>query len=313
MSSAYSTITSNVNLLLVNSSTITLNNPYVAYISSVSIPGRIATVRDAVGLVSAPSRLIVLSTTKNVLFSDGTNSITISQPFGFVSLSSRDKNTWDIINTFAFPNPTGTSYVSSIYGTDGVNVNSVLSRTYISTGNLYVDSISSIRIEASTISSANLFTQNISTQNLTSFNNYFNNTSTLNASTNSLYANTISTVRTISRNVLVSSLTLSNSAGNGTITLSNDNQTILVNNIPSGTFNAISTATTTLNMNNNSISNVLNMNASNISTSNISTSNIYTNNVTLFVKKLAYLELVLFLLMRSLVLKTSFTALLSLS
>ena len=274
MSSAFSTITSNVNLLLVNSSTITNFNPYVAYISSVSIPGRIATVRDAVGLVSSPGRLIILSTLKDVRFSDGTSSITISQPFGYISLSSRDKNTWDIINTFAFPMPSPVSYVSSVFATDGIIANSYLSRTYVSTASLNTDSISSYRIKASTISTANLFSQNISSQNLFSFNNIFTNVSTQTASTNFIFASNVSTNTVTSQNVLVSSLTLSNISGKASLTLSNDGQAILVNGIPTGTFKAISTATTTLNMANNSISNVLNMNVANISTINISTANI---------------------------------------
>jgi len=274
MSSAQSTITSNVNLLLVNSSVITLNNPYIAYISSTTVPGRIATVRDATGLVSSPGRLIILSTLKDVLFSDGTSSITISQPFGYISLSSRDKNTWDVINTFAFPQPSPVSYVSSVYATASINANNYLSRSYISTATLTTDSISSYRIQASTISTANLFSQNISTQNLRSFNNIFTNISSQTVSTNSLFASNVSTNTTTSQNVLVSSLTLSNISNRASLTLSNDGQALLVNGIPTGTFRAISTATTTLNMNNNSISNVLNLSISNLSSINISTANI---------------------------------------
>ena len=100
MSSSYSTITNNVNLLLIDSSTITNFSPFVAYISSVNVPGRIATVRDSTGLVSTPGRIIIVSTLKGVIFADGTSSISITQPFGFVTMSARDKYTWNIINTF---------------------------------------------------------------------------------------------------------------------------------------------------------------------------------------------------------------------
>jgi hypothetical protein len=273
MSSAFSTITSNVNLLLVNSSIISLNAPYIAYVSSTSIPGRIATVRDAVGLVSSPGCLIIVSTLKDVRFSDGTSSITISQPFGYISLSSRDKYTWDVINTFAFPMPSPVSYVSSIFATDGIIANSYLSRTYVSTQNLITDSISSYRIQASTISTANLFSQNISTQNFRGFNNIFTNVSTQTASTNLIFANTISSISSVSRNLVSGSLTLSNTTGNASITLSNDLQALLVNGIPTGTFRAISTATTTLNMNNNSISNIDILSSINLTSSNISIRN----------------------------------------
>lgn len=289
MSSAYSTITSNVNLLLVNSATITNFNPYIAYVSSVSVPGRIATVRDATGLVSSPGRLIILSTLKDVRFSDGTSSITISQPFGYISLSSRDKNTWDIINTFAFPMPSPVSYVSSIYATDQINADKYLARSYVSTNLLTTDSISSFRIQALTVSTANLFSQNVSSQNLRSFNNVLTNVSTQTLSTVNLFSQTVSTTFTSSRNVQVSSITLSNVVGSASLTLSNDNQALLVNGVPTGTFRAISTATATLNMNSNSISNVLtvstlNLTASNIvvqslSSFNLQTQNLSTNNL----------------------------------
>jgi hypothetical protein len=148
MSSAQSTITSNVNLLLVNSSVITLNNPYIAYVSSITVPGRIATVRDATGLVSSPGRLIILSTLKDVLFSDGTSSITISQPFGYVSLSSRDKNTWDVINTFAFPQPSPVSYVSSVYATASINANNLISRSYVSTATINTSTLNLLQVNS---------------------------------------------------------------------------------------------------------------------------------------------------------------------
>jgi hypothetical protein len=135
----------------VNSSNITNFAPYIAYVSSVSIPGRIATVRDAVGLVSSPGRLIIVSTLKGVLFSDRTSSITISQPYGYISLSSRDKNTWDIINTFAFPQPSPVSYVSSVYATASINANSIVARSNISTPYINVNTISTLNINTANI------------------------------------------------------------------------------------------------------------------------------------------------------------------
>ena len=111
MSSSYSTITNNVNMLLIDSSTITNFSPYVAYISSVNVPGTIATIRDSTGLLSTPGRIIIVSTLKDVLFADGTSSIRITQPFGYITMSARDKNTWSIVNTFAFPNPEGNTNV----------------------------------------------------------------------------------------------------------------------------------------------------------------------------------------------------------
>jgi len=274
MSSSYSTITSNVNLLLVNSSTITNFAPYIAYISSVSIPGRIATVRDAVGLVSSPGRLIIVSTLKGVIFSDGTSSISISQPFGYVTLSSRDKNTWDIINTFAFPQPSPVSYVSSVYATASINANSIVARSYISTTNLTVDSISSINIRASTISTGVLLANRISTNSLFSFNSLLTNISSQTISTTNLFASLLSTNRLKTNDIGTSTVTFNSGVQNSVLSLSNDGQALLINGIPTGTYKSISSATTNLNMNNFSISNVDNINTANLAVTNVVATNL---------------------------------------
>ena len=120
MTSAFSTITNNVNLLLVDTSVIKTNAPYVAYVSSVSIPGRIATIRDSTGYISSANQQIIVSSTKDVLFNFSTSSISITQPFGFISLISRDKGTWNVINNYAFPGPS-VAFVSSIYVNDFIN------------------------------------------------------------------------------------------------------------------------------------------------------------------------------------------------
>jgi len=257
MSSAYSTITSNVNLLLIDTKVITKNNPYVAYVSSINIPGRIATIRDSTGYLSTPNSIIV-STTKNVLFGDGTSSFSITQPFGYITLSSRDPNTWNIINTFAFPQPQGVANVSSLYVNDGIIANS-FTGSLISTFYLNAVSISTINEKASTIFTSSLYANIVSTNILNAFS----------ISTNQIKTSTIFT----------STLTLNTAGSNGIVSLSNDGKTLLINNIPSGNFTAISTATTNFNMNGFSISNVNTLNTSNISSVNISTGLITTSSV----------------------------------
>ena len=165
MSSQYSTITSNVSLLLVNTTNVTSLNPYVAYVSSVSLPGRIATIRDATGNCTS-NRNIIVSTLKDVHFSDGTNSISINQPFGYITLSSRDKNTWSIINTFAFPHPEGLTNVSSIYTDGNITTKSLFCERYISTPYINVDSISTVNLKVKSISSLSLEVDSIRTSTL---------------------------------------------------------------------------------------------------------------------------------------------------
>jgi len=134
MSSPYSTITSNVTLLLLDTYTITSsNNPYIAYVSSVSVPGKIATIRDATGNLVNYNKIIV-STTNDVYFNDGTNRIDITQPFGYVSLSSRDKNTWNVINTYAFPDPYGVTMISSLFVRDNLTVPNIYTNNIFGNG-----------------------------------------------------------------------------------------------------------------------------------------------------------------------------------
>jgi len=279
MSSIYSTITNNVNMLLVDSSTITNFSPYVAYISSVNIPGRIATVRDSTGLVSTPGRIIIVSTLKDVLFADGTSSIRITQPFGYITMSARDKSTWNIVNTFAFPNPEGNTNVSSIYTNGNINTKSLFCENNISTPFLNVHSISSVNLQASTISTGLLLANRISTNIIYSFNSLLSNISSATISTTNIFASLLSTNRLKTNDIGTSTVTFNSGVQNSVLSLSNDGQALLVNGIPTGTFRSISTATTNLNMNNFSISNVNNINTANLAVTNVVATNLTATNM----------------------------------
>jgi hypothetical protein len=159
ISPANSTITDTVSLLLLDTSKGSniipgLTNNFITYISSSTVPGRIATVRDATGYVST-GNFILLSTTKNVFFADGSSTLSITQPFGFVSFSSRSTNQWSVLNTFAFPDPLGTSYVSNVNVMNSVN-----------TSNISVNSISSSSITTRYLSSLQIHTSSIQTGSL---------------------------------------------------------------------------------------------------------------------------------------------------
>lgn len=167
MSSPVSTITSNVNLLLLDTyNIVNSNQPYVAYVSSVTAPGKIATVRDSTGNLGTNFFKIRVSTTKGVSFTDGTNFFDITQPFGYVTMSSRDRNTWNILNAYAFPDPYGISYVSTVNVRDRFTTPSVFASSFISTVHLNARSISTLNIQATNISTNNIFVNTISTNNL---------------------------------------------------------------------------------------------------------------------------------------------------
>jgi len=99
--SSYIVIAS-TSVVLINSASLTSGQSAVVLLSSQMPPGRNVTVRDSVGYLSSPQYLVV-STTNGILFSDGTSSIRVSEPYASLSFTSRDANTWNIINTFGFP------------------------------------------------------------------------------------------------------------------------------------------------------------------------------------------------------------------
>ena len=278
MTSAFSTITNNVNLLLVDTSVITTNNPYVAYVSSVSIPGRIATIRDSTGYLSSANQKIIISSMKDVLFNLSTSSISITQPFGFVSFISRDKNTWNVINNYAFPGPT-VAYVSSVYITDTAYAGSYFASQLVSTPYVNTSNISSYDIVASnSISTNTLFTNTISTNSL--------------QVTNSFTAPT-SFIRTLSvTNGYISFLSSANILVNSISSLSLQTNSISTNSITTNSIstpNILTNSISTINLTASIIStnilfapiiSTINLQASNILTNNITTSGISTINIT---------------------------------
>jgi hypothetical protein len=277
MTSAFSTITNNVNLLLVDTSVITTNNPYVAYVSSVSIPGRIATIRDSIGYLSSANQKIIISSMKDVLFNLSTSSISITQPFGFVSLISRDKNTWNVINNYAFPGPT-VAYVSSVYITDTAYAGSYFASQYVSTPYVNTSNISSYDIVASnSISTNTLFTNTISTNSLQATNFLVPTGAITNLSTSSAYISFLSSANILVNSISSLSLQTNSISTNSITTNSISTPNILTNSISTINLTASIISTNILFA---PIISTINLQASNILTNNITTSGISTINIT---------------------------------
>jgi hypothetical protein len=91
------TVTASTSVVLVNTTSAT-NTVLLPYLSSV---GRLITIRDNTGY--AQNSTITITTTGGAVFYDGTTSITINQPFGFVTLSVLSGGNYALLNTFAFP------------------------------------------------------------------------------------------------------------------------------------------------------------------------------------------------------------------
>ena len=140
-------VNGDTSLVLVNTRNLTAGQSAVILLSSITYPGRTVTVRDSVGFLSSPQTIIV-STQKNVLFADGTSSVVITQPYGYITVTSRDPFSWNLKNSFAFPNNQTIANVQSLTTSSVVTSNifayQFLSTPYINTVSLSATSSSAI-------------------------------------------------------------------------------------------------------------------------------------------------------------------------
>jgi len=134
-------ITPSTSVVLVDSSVLTNGASAIVMLSGGGPPGRNITIRDSLGYLSSPQSIIV-STTQNVFFTDGTSSIKISQPYATLSFMSRDSVTWDIINTFGFPLYDSVANVNSLTATNMtgqiLNVTSSISTANLIGNSMYL-------------------------------------------------------------------------------------------------------------------------------------------------------------------------------
>ncbi len=105
------------------------------------------TIRDSLGNLSSPQSIIV-STTTGVRFTDGTSSLVISNPYASLTVSSKDANTWNIINTFAFPLGQTVANVRSLTTSTitggNASITGVLSSQQVVTSSLFATSTSQV-------------------------------------------------------------------------------------------------------------------------------------------------------------------------
>ena len=105
------TVTASTSVVIINS----LDTPYTTVLlSSIVNPGHIVGIRDGTGSSLIRSQPIVVSTTNGVYFFDKTFSTLITEPFGSVSVSSKDPFTWQLLNTAGFFTSLSNVYLSSL-------------------------------------------------------------------------------------------------------------------------------------------------------------------------------------------------------
>jgi len=101
-------------VVLLDTSVLTTGQSAIVLLSSSTIPGRNITIRDSTGYLSTPQTIIV-STMNGINFIDGTSSIQTSEANTALTFTSRDPQTWMIVNTFGFPLYTTIANVNTLH------------------------------------------------------------------------------------------------------------------------------------------------------------------------------------------------------
>ena len=131
-------VNGDTSLVLIDTKSLTANQSEVVILSTINYPGRNVTIRDSLGYLSSPQRIIV-STQAGVTFADGTSSIVMTQPYSYLTVTSRDASSWNLKNSFAFPQNLTVANAASLT-TNAVVASNLYASYFISTPYLNVDS-----------------------------------------------------------------------------------------------------------------------------------------------------------------------------
>ena len=105
------TVTAGTSIVLISS----LQSPNtVVLLSSIQYPGHIVGVRDITGSNEIAQRPVIISTISGLKFYDGTSSVLLNKPNGFISLSSRDASTWQLLNSVGFLTTLSTGFLETL-------------------------------------------------------------------------------------------------------------------------------------------------------------------------------------------------------
>jgi hypothetical protein len=135
-------VNGDTSLVLIDTSDLTANQSAVVILSTINYPGRTVTIRDSVGYLSSPQTIIV-STQQGVLFADGTSSIVMTQPYAFLTVTSRDASSWNLKNSFAFPQNQTIANAAALT-TSSVVTSNVYAYNFVSTPYLNTQSFNAI-------------------------------------------------------------------------------------------------------------------------------------------------------------------------
>ena len=148
---ATTTVNASTSVVLVDTSALTAaQSTYVVLLSSLQTPGRTVTIRDSVGYLSSPQSIVV-STTNNVRFLDGTTRTEIKGPYGYLTVASYSPTAWSIVNSFGFPVAetygsfqsltTSTLTTSSLYASGSVSTSAIQTNALTTTSTASVSGL----------------------------------------------------------------------------------------------------------------------------------------------------------------------------
>ena len=158
-------VSQSTTLVLVDTSIL---GPHIVYLSTLNSPGSLITIRDIYGAASPSlTSSIILSTTKDVRFQDGggpnSNIYTITQPYGFLTVTPRTSTVWGLLNTFAFPDSSTAANVLLITAST-LNTNTLNATTQIvSTSVVSTLSVANLYVSHSTVAHTGLYLCSITT------------------------------------------------------------------------------------------------------------------------------------------------------
>lgn len=105
------TVTASTSVVLI--STLTVPNSIVL-LKSIPYAGHIVGIRDTTGSPQIAQYPVIISTVSGITFYDGTSSLILNQPNGFVSLSSKDSSTWQLLNSVGFLTTLSNGFLQSL-------------------------------------------------------------------------------------------------------------------------------------------------------------------------------------------------------
>jgi hypothetical protein len=118
----------NTSFVLVDSSFPT-NSTAVVLLSSITIPGRIVSIKDGLGGLGA-NKFITVSTTKDVYFANSTFAASFNAPYGYMTCTNQSPTSWTITNTYGFPTQSTPAYTLSLTVPDIQSVSSINKVSY---------------------------------------------------------------------------------------------------------------------------------------------------------------------------------------